>query len=124
MPSLNDLLNKTTESHGRQTTPAFLSRAKSYKVYEDQDKEEGRGGRTLRFVLTSKPDAIMLAAGLGPQGNTGHIEEVDNLIIVVAGHEFTVPFHAAKEHTEDRKAALRAAVLLKLTPEERAALLG
>lgn len=123
-PSLNDLLNKTTETGGRQSTPAFLSRSKAYKVYEDHDKEEGRGGRTMRFVVTSRGDATLLAAGLGPQGTLGHIEEVDNLVIEVAGYKFTVPFNAVAERTEDRKATLRAAALLKLTPEERAAVLG
>jgi hypothetical protein len=103
---------------------ATLRLSRSFKVYEDHDKTEGRGGQTLRYEVATRPDADALAVGLGVWGQPGRIDEATVITIDVAGRRFTVPANSVTDAVEDNKAALRAAVMLRLTPAERAALAG
>lgn len=96
------------------------------RVYEDIDKDEGRGGSILRFTVGNKSDADALAEGLGPMGTPGRVESAEYLCIVFEGgkHVMHVPVASVIEGSipATARAAVAAQALRKLTPEERAAL--
>jgi hypothetical protein len=104
---------------------ARLSLVTLYRVHEDHDKNEGRGGTTVRYTVTSEADAKTLAAGLGPMGTAGYIDKSEYLRIELSGG-FVLHVQLSSVHEGDvpdtARAALAAAALRKLSPEERAAL--
>lgn len=96
-----------------------------YRVHEDHDKDEGRGRTTVRHIVSSEQCAKALAVGLGPMGTSGHVDKSEYLRIDMrAGDVLYVPFAEVIEGNvpDTPRAALAAAALAKLTPEERSAL--
>lgn len=118
MSSIKELLK--TRASG---LPATIKMGTTYHVFEDTDKTEGRGGQKLRFVVHDPNEAKALSKGLGPMGCDGRVEKVEGLIISTVNEAvFAVPFHYVVETAADRKAALRAQAIAKLSKEERDAL--
>lgn len=118
MPSIKELLRNKASG-----LPATIKMGTTYHVFEDTDKNEGRGGQVLRYVVHDPGDAKGLSQNLGPMGCDGRVERMDGLVISTVGDNvFAVPLQYVVETAADRKAALRAQAIAKLSKEEREAL--
>lgn len=101
---------------------ATLSTETVFKVYEEHDKNEGRGGRDVRYVVADEADARLLSRGLGVMGTDGSVEREDHVVLLLDGRRYSIAIH---EMTDERaRGALLASALRKLTDDERRALLG
>lgn len=112
----------------------FLQLRTSFHVFEDHDKTEGRGGRSLRYVVDTRAEADELAVNLGVWDRPGDIQQVAEVEIVMGRVPTTsgytggkvvarFPLSALRESSDPASVArLAAQARAKLTPDEARAL--
>lgn len=94
-----------------------------YRIWEDLDKEEGRGGRKLRHIINDSNHAKTLSKGLGVYGADGFIEKIELLRIHFNdGYEILIEPLKIIVENELRNSLLKVSALNKLTSEELKAL--
>lgn len=96
-----------------------------YQVYEENDKTEGRGGKTLKHVSLSKDIARKLSKNLGVWGGNGEVREVKILElqflngskVLINDSELEV-ISIDKTYHELKLAQIKDSILAKLSDEE------
>lgn len=96
-----------------------------YAVFEDLDKEEGKGGRRLQFATSSRDVAATLAKGRGVYGQSGEIRAVQTLRLEpedLNAPPVFFPLNHSLALEDLRQARLRAEAVALLTKEQYDAL--
>lgn len=94
-----------------------------YQIYEENDKTEGRGGKTLKHVSLDKDIARKLSKNLGVWGGNGEVREV-RLLEINFPNGSKVLMDDSKVDSEDKVyhelslARIKDAILMKLSDEE------
>ena len=96
-----------------------------YQVYEDNDKTEGRGGKTLKHVSLDKNIAQKLSRNLGVWGGNGEVREIRILEIQFSNGESVLindseleVISRDKVYHEISLAKIKDSILAKLSDEE------
>lgn len=96
-----------------------------YQIYEETDKTEGKGGRTLKHVSLNKDVARKLSRNLGVYGANGEVQEIKMMEvqfpngsrILVSDSELEV-ISIDRVWDELNNARIKDSILAKLTDEE------
>jgi hypothetical protein len=96
-----------------------------YQIYEENDKTEGRGGRTLKHISLNKDVARKLSRNLGRYGANGEVVEIKILrlqfpngsTVLINDSELEVT-SVDKVYHELELARIKDGILAKLTDEE------
>ena len=97
-------------------------------VYEERDKEEGKGGRTVKYVVPTREEAVTLSKGLGVYGADGEVKAVQFLRLQADTRTYPAPsvlvsLESPINEKVVEKARLRASAMSKLSRPELDALL-
>lgn len=113
-----------TRLQAGETVSATLRLETAFHVFEEHDKTEGKGGRSLKYIVSSRSEADKLAKGLGVWGGNGDVVEVKTVRIRPNDSTQAACFDLSnlREPAKEDKARLAAAARAKLTIEEAEAL--
>lgn len=96
-----------------------------YQVYEENDKTEGRGGKTLKHVSLNKDVARKLSRNLGVYGANGEVREARFLEIqfpngskILMNDSDVERINADKIYDDLELARIKDGILAKFTDEE------
>ncbi len=96
-----------------------------YQVYEENDKTEGRGGKTLKHVSLNKNIASKLSRNLGVWGGNGEVREIKILELqfpngsrILMNDSELELISIDKTYHELKLAEIKDSILMKLSDEE------
>ena len=96
-----------------------------YQIYEENDKTEGRGGKTLKHVSLNKDVARKLSKNLGVYGGNGEVREARFLELqfpngsrILMNDSDVERINADKIYDDLKLAKIKDSILAKLSDEE------
>jgi len=106
-------------------TPCKCKMIQYYQIYEENDKTEGRGGKTLKHVSLTKDVARKLSRNLGVCGANGEIREAKFIEIqfpngskILMNDSDLERINADKIYNDLEVARIKDSILAKLSDEE------
>jgi hypothetical protein len=96
-----------------------------YQIYEENDKTEGRGGKTLKYLSLDKDIARKLSRNLGVYGENGEVREARILELqfpngskILMNESELEVVSIDKTYHELKLARIKDSILMKLSDEE------